>query len=613
VTIPAGTDDAPHSVFAVGGSGSVAAASIDIVMPPVRTAISMHDVNGNGKVDEVRVTFDQTLSSSYTAGVAPWTLANVPSGGSLSSVSVSGNVATLTLADGPGAASTAVGSFTVALAANSAGIRDVNNHPSSFAAVAPTDAAVPAVIGNVMQDSNGNGKVDRVVVTFSEALVSYTAGTAPWSLANVPSAGTLSSVSVVTATGVATLTITEGAGATDTSVGSFTVTLAQNANGIRDAAGNRSSFSQAPSDGARPIRRSSEMHDDDGDGKIDRILVVYSEALQPFTADVSNFTLANAPSGATVASVTTSGANATLALNEGTGAANTAVGTFTVAHSANAGGIRDAAGNQAVSAAAAPTDKAAPALVTLTLLDSTGNGKVDRVTAVFSETLSATTLTSQWTLANVPSAGTLASVSRSGATVTLVLTEGTGAQDTAVGSMTVALATNASGVRDAANNLSSFTARSPADGARPYVTTVTDTNGATNGRAESGDSVVITFTEALDAGTVPSSASVILTDPAGSATADTITIAGILNGARNLTGASYVTADGSASFDDSAIALSNGDKTVTITLGTCSGSCASVGTQTANANFAMLAATTLRDTAGNAPVTTSRNFSMRMF
>ena len=72
-----------------------------------------------------------------------------------------------------------------------------------------------------MQDSNSNGKVDRVLATFSESLAAYSAGTTPWTLANVPSGGTLASVSVSAA--VATLTITEGAGAPDTAVGSFTV------------------------------------------------------------------------------------------------------------------------------------------------------------------------------------------------------------------------------------------------------------------------------------------------------------------------------------------------------------------------------------------------------
>ena len=111
-----------------------------------------------------------------------------------------------------------------------------------------------------MLDVNANGKVDRATAVFSETLAAYTAGTTPWTLANVPSGGTLASVAVATTT--ATLTITEGAGAANTAVGSFTIALATSATGIRDAAGNLSSFAAtAPADGAAPVRTAMVMQD----------------------------------------------------------------------------------------------------------------------------------------------------------------------------------------------------------------------------------------------------------------------------------------------------------------------------------------------------------------
>ena len=114
------------------------------------------------------------------------------------------------------------------------------------------DTIGPALVSLSMRDNNANGKVDRVLATFSEALAAYSAGTAPWTLANVPSGGSLSSVSVSGT--LATLTIAEGAGAPDTAVGSFTLALASAATGIRDAAGNLSAFAAtSPADGARPV------------------------------------------------------------------------------------------------------------------------------------------------------------------------------------------------------------------------------------------------------------------------------------------------------------------------------------------------------------------------
>jgi hypothetical protein len=104
----------------------------------------------------------------------------------------------------------------------------------------------------LMQDTNTNGKVDRVVATFSEALAAYSAGTTPWTLANTPSNGNLASLTTSGAN--ATLTITEGAAAPDTAVATFTIALTTNPTGIRDAAGNQSSFAPTtPTDNAKPV------------------------------------------------------------------------------------------------------------------------------------------------------------------------------------------------------------------------------------------------------------------------------------------------------------------------------------------------------------------------
>ena len=216
----------------------------------VAGTLLMRDIDANGKVDRVLATFSEPLQPS--TDTAPWTLTNVPSGGTLSSVSTSGATATLVIAEGAGALNTAVGTFRVVLAASATGIRDAAGNQGSFGSTAPVDQATPVLVTLAMQDANTNGKVDRVVATFSETLAAYSAGTAPWTLSGVPSGGTLSSVSVSGTT--ATLTIAEGAGAADTAVGSFTVALATAATGIRDAAGNLSSFAAStPADGARPV------------------------------------------------------------------------------------------------------------------------------------------------------------------------------------------------------------------------------------------------------------------------------------------------------------------------------------------------------------------------
>jgi hypothetical protein len=501
VTIPDGTDNAPHSVFAVGDLGSLANAPFTILDAPDLVSLEALDVNANGKIDRVAVTFSKNLAP-YSAGVTPWTLTAVPSGGSLASVTVSGAVATLVLTEGGGAPTTAVGLFSVALAENGAGIRDVNGQLSSFGATGTEDRAAPALIGAPsMRDISVDGRVDEVTMAFSEPLATYGAGTAPWNLTDVPSAGTLATVVNPTATAV-TLTIAEGAGALDTAVGTFTLGLTGDADGVRDVAGNRTSFTAVvPGDGAKPIRVGSAAFDDNANGKFDRVTETYSEPLATNTAGKTGWTFTSGPTGMTLNTVAVSGAVATLALNEGTTLV-TYIGSWTVTLAVNAGGIRDTAGNLSSHVALAPADRAAPALTaTPQLLDATViNGKADRVTFIVSEPLAAYTAgTVPWTLTDVPSGGTLTSVAfvngTTSSTVTLTLTEGTGPLDTTVGSMTMALAgDDVGGVRDASGNASSFGARAPLDKVKPFKVSQIAYDDDGNGKF---DRVAVTFTEML--------------------------------------------------------------------------------------------------------------------
>lgn len=365
-----------------------------------------------------------------------------------------------------------------------------------------------------------------------------------------------------------------------------------------------------------PTMTSTSMRDTDADGKVDRVDVVFDDLLAPYTAGVTPWTLTNTPSGGTLAGVTVSGNTATLSINEGAGAANTAVGSFTVALASHPGGIRDVNGHTSSFTAVSPADLAAPALVSMGLLDADGDGKVDRVSAVFSETLAAYAAgITPWALASVPSSGALASVAVAATTATLTITEGAGAANTAVGGMTVALGASATGVRDAAGNQAAFTARAPQDLAAPVPMAIADTNGTINGRIQAGDTISITFSESLAPASVPTSTTVTITDPVGAGN-DTLTMVGVSNGARTLGATGYVTTDGGvASFVASPVALLTSNTVIRVTVGaTCSGTgCAGVATQSTNGTYSFVAATSITDPAGNAASTTARTRSARYF
>lgn len=248
-------------------------------------------------------------------------------------------------------------------------------------------------------------------------------------------------------------------------------------------------------------------------------------------------------------------------------------------------------------------DAYAPRLAALEMRDSNANGKVDRVVATFSESLASYTAgTAPWTLANVPSAGTLASVAVTGTQATLTLNEGVGAADTTVGTFTVALASSATGVRDANGNLASFTATAPADKAGPVPTSIGTTNnggGKNAGLLQSGDVFYAVFSESILASSVPATTTVSMSDPAGAVTIDTLTVPGL--GTTNTGGTAYQATDGgTATFASSAAAVYLGT-TVYVTVGsTCSGACAGLGKGSGTAVYTP--ASTLTDASGNAAV-----------
>lgn len=244
-------------------------------------------------------------------------------------------------------------------------------------------------------------------------------------------------------------------------------------------------------------------------------------------------------------------------------------------------------------------DTVTPTLSTLTMRDNNANGKVDRTLATFSEALAAYSAgTAPWTLANVPSGGSLSSLSISGVTATLTLAEGAGAPDTAVDSYTVALATSATGIRDGAGNLASFAATTPADGAKPVPVGVTSSNnGVTLGLMEVGDTFEVTFSEAI-ASPVGPGAAITETDP--SVGNDQLTISGLTAVAGVVTGSNlYIATDGtSAAFSSSTMSKASAVITATVA-GSCSGTCGANITAGSGA-LVFTPDPTLQDAAGNA-------------
>ncbi|MGH3360411.1 MAG: hypothetical protein ACRDO7_16535, partial [Nocardioidaceae bacterium] len=140
---------------------------------PVLTDLAMVDRDTDGRVDRLELEFSSVVTCASPC-TTPWTLNNVPSGGHLGSVAVDQNTVTMNLVEGTSAASTAVGSFTVALAAGPNGVVDGDGEAASFGPTAPDDRAGPVPRDLTSANNGAENNVmepgDTFTVTFTEPI-----------------------------------------------------------------------------------------------------------------------------------------------------------------------------------------------------------------------------------------------------------------------------------------------------------------------------------------------------------------------------------------------------------------------------------------------------------
>ena len=256
-------------------------------------------------------------------------------------------------------------------------------------------------------------------------------------------------------------------------------------------------------------------------------------------------------------------------------------------------------------------DNTPPAMTGMTMLDTNQDGFVDQVAVAFNEPLAtcAAPCTVGWVLSNVPSAGSLQSVSTSGNTATLVIGGWTDQPDTSVSLFKVALQAG-NEIQDTGANRASFAAAAPADGAGPvpvgfrhqHNTTTGACVGTVNtaGVPEACDEITAEWSEPLAPASIPATTSITITDPAGPGN-DTLTIGSFISGPMDLGSDGFITADGAtATWAASQLVYSSAADSVTARLlGTCAGAgCSALGT-VKNVTVTYVPSPTITDPAGN--------------
>ncbi|NQZ79377.1 MAG: Ig-like domain-containing protein, partial [Ekhidna sp.] len=390
---------------------------------------------------------------------------------------------------------------------------------------------------------SGDGNIDQLRLDFDQA-VNFTdgnAGTGIFDAITVSGGIALtngSSVDYSTVTNVMNYTF-DVSGVTGTADPGETITYATGAQNtiVANAGGQEVANASNPTsviDGAAPVLLSAVTVDSEPNGRIDEILITYSELLDFTTIALGDFGLA----GYTITSAgpetaATNDENIVLALTEQTNPDTEATPTLTV----TVGELEDLATSANTNAAysAAVTDEAAPVLISAVTSDEDSDGEIDLIKVFMSELVDAGTVstaivagggaggednTVDFEVTGYDITGVSVSTFQQD-TIDIVIAE-SGSPDTGA---TPDIELTASSIDDQATvaiSSAAYPAAATTDGAAPVLVASSSTplDGAVD--VAIGTNVVLEFSEAVAAGT----GNITLVDVTGTNTDDRIIAVG---------------------------------------------------------------------------------------
>ena len=408
-------------IYAVSGAGSMKDASnnemangetvtgTDGAGPAIITAVTS-DADANGKIDQIDLTFSENVDDSQGADLASNSV-TLGSSYVVSSINTgaTGDDAQLRVVvteAGSGVYDTEL-TPTVTLVQSKIGDGSNNQATTNQGAFTPSDGAAPVIVSTSFTDTNGNGSVDRATLTFSE-VIDVTDGNAgdglDVTLVNDGSVVTLDNANYLEAdnSGNSTLALNfTGDEILGSNISSSTVTYASGSNAIKDeSSATNEVVSQASLsyvDGGVPVITDASWQDADANGKIDRVVLTFSEAVNIVDGNGSDgfgailiddggaVTLDNSDYAAS--SVTS------LTLNfSGDEIASTAISGLSVTYEdAGSNSISDASNEMADGdVAESYTDAALPAILSTSWQDTDSDGGIDRAVLTFSESIDIT-------------------------------------------------------------------------------------------------------------------------------------------------------------------------------------------------------------------------------
>lgn len=274
------------------------------------TGVNTVDSNGNGKIDRLRITTNSpnnivdSGSGSFAYTVSGYTDADT--------FVANATDFYVTFNEGGGLDTDATPAFTLSTNtkywdATRKVMVETGAQPGDYPAT--TDGAAPIITAAVTEDTNNDGYIDRITLTYYENVVSNN----NWGFTYAGSSNTLTTSTVGAATNTVTLTFTNSAGSYDTAETPDVIynTFSGNIEDTNGVAAPSQTFS-ATTDGAAPIIISSSTGDSNNDGYIDTITLTYSEDVN--RSNNSGFTYTGSTNTLTTSTVA-GGASPTITLS----------------------------------------------------------------------------------------------------------------------------------------------------------------------------------------------------------------------------------------------------------------------------------------------------------
>ena len=511
--VDASSTAAVPAVADVGISGL-----LDTTAPEV-SSISTMDDNGDGVLDMIKVVLNEKVDDS-TYDQTKWTMSNMTATTLASSTDVvAGDTAddeTIHIRVTSGS-STDTG-YIPDVTATASGIQDLSSNPLGTVVsgtITETDGAKPVIMSAVTVDSNRNGTVDQVILTFSEQ-VDVTDGGTDDDITFVASSGTAVIIAgTYTAADTTTLTYNVTASATGNTAITITPTYATGGSGsIKDnAVGTPNEMANnetvAGVDGAAPVIIAVANYDNATvDGTNDEVYITFSEVLEANATLAGHLgTVAYGGSTGTI-SLKTADTNQTdvdgdqyitLEQNNNTGGfGNTDVNQLVFSGATIAdrvAGTPNVFTAQTVLAAgdtvATVTDAATPLLMSSSCADTEPDGKINTCTLTYSETLTTQAVTIFSAKGRADGDVTVSSAAASGTDVTVTLDNTDSDNWTGIIKITY---TAGNGITDGTNNAASLADEALTDNVAPALMGSSMADTGNNGTV---DTITLTYSENL--------------------------------------------------------------------------------------------------------------------